>query len=414
MKNRAKKIIIAAMCIIAAVVLLLSLRNPAEMTDKVEREITVSENGVTIPKAEVYLGSGMMDMEAFFIYNGRVYVQFYDGKVSSGSDIIGEHLGKSKGRIDEWTARDGYTELAGSVVGDFYSVKGYNPEFMLCMRESDGDTSLYINNNDITVKYGRELFEDRLYISDGADVSYESRVSVTSNGGKIYKLDENTVDEFVQDICEAEFIPTAEAHINDSWQYNIYLKKEDGINICFSLCRDGYVTLDGMSSICVKLPDKSYEKLINRLNRNEDAELAEAEEKDEITLEDCMNDKELGRFIPKYIPDGFESDYMYINYYIDSASGKIIGTKEISIGYSHRNDDRISYGITVTWLSEYGQTPGWAGPLIDREDLTAEKISEFAKDNTSLGINCGDVMVIVSIYRIDAETACEIFKSVKY
>ena len=70
---------------------------------------------------------------------------------NDSSKIVGEYLGTATGLIDEWTPRDGYVELAGSVEGDFYSVKGYEPSFLLCMQK-EGTVSLYVREGG-TVSY---------------------------------------------------------------------------------------------------------------------------------------------------------------------------------------------------------------------------------------------------------------------
>ena len=64
-------------------------------------------------------------MLAFFIYQGRCYVQYE--WIDHGDALVGEYLGTATGLIDEWTPQEGYVDLAGSVQGDFYAVNGYDP-----------------------------------------------------------------------------------------------------------------------------------------------------------------------------------------------------------------------------------------------------------------------------------------------
>ena len=154
----------AAACVCLIVAGVFVWKQPSEsLADANENSggITVSEDGVTIPPLNVTLSSNAeMDMIGFFIYQGRCYVQYE--WIYEDVDLIGEHLGTAIGSIDEWTPKDGYVELAGSVRGDFYSVKGFDPAFMLCMREADGAIATYVCNNGITLKTGRDLYEDCL------------------------------------------------------------------------------------------------------------------------------------------------------------------------------------------------------------------------------------------------------------
>ena len=149
-----------------------------------------TEDGVSLPAMEVSLdkdGNGETDMIGFFIYQGRVYSQ-YDW-VSGDADIIGEHLGTAAGLIDEWTPKDGYVELAGSVQGDFYAVKGYDPSVMLCMRQAAGEIELYVCSTGITMKYGAELFRDRLHLAeDIAGIRFETRDSWFNGREEQYRL----------------------------------------------------------------------------------------------------------------------------------------------------------------------------------------------------------------------------------
>ena len=66
-----------------------------------------------------------------FCWSSLYYENF-----SEAEGIVGEHLGTVTGMIDEWTPEEGYVDFAGSICGDFYSVKGYDPEFMLCISDS--------------------------------------------------------------------------------------------------------------------------------------------------------------------------------------------------------------------------------------------------------------------------------------
>ena len=147
-------------------------------------------------------------MIGFFIYEGRCYVQYRE--IYEDVDLIDKHLGTVTGLIDEWTPEDEYVDFAGSAQGDFYSVKGYDPSFMLCMREPDGAINLFICNNGITLKYGSELFEDRLHLAGNySKVVFESYDSWNYGKEELFRLEgkDETVSRFVECLDEAEFIP---------------------------------------------------------------------------------------------------------------------------------------------------------------------------------------------------------------
>ena len=249
--------------------------------------ITVSENGVTIPKMKVSLSaSEAADMIAFFIYQGRCYVHyewFYDD-----ADLVGEYLGTATGLIDEWTPKEGYVELAGSIGGDFYSVKGYDPSFMLCMKEASANVvDTYICNNGITLKYGSELYEDRLHLSGSiASVQYESRDSWYFSRGERYQMNSvnDIVLDFIQEMDSAQFVPSnsvpldkGKTNMAETESYHLYFCMENGTTVHLRLSENGYVRFQGMWDLCVQVPEESCRALLGLLDSRADSVAVEVE-----------------------------------------------------------------------------------------------------------------------------------------
>lgn len=239
----------------------------------------VSEEGITIPAMEVSLSkevAAMSDMIGFFIYEGRCYV--YYENFSEAEGIVGEHLGTVTGMIDEWTPEEGYVDFAGSIRGDFYSVKGYAPEFMLCTKEANGVVSTYICNNGITVKYGKELYEDRLHLSGNiTGVQFESRESWFYSKGELYELDKAQayIREFIEKLGEEEFLFCQDVAVQEGWEhmvdseiYHMYFNMKDGTKVHLRLHENGYVRFQGLWDLCVQIPEESYDKLIDAFVQN--------------------------------------------------------------------------------------------------------------------------------------------------
>lgn len=239
----------------------------------------VSEKGISIPALEVSLAketAAMSDMIGFFIYEGRCYV--YYENFSEAEDVVGEYLGTVTGMIDEWTPEEGYVDFAGSIRGDFYSVKGYDPKFMLCTKEANGIVTMYICNNGITLKYGKELYEDRLHLSGNiTGVQYESRDSWFYSKEEVYELDkeEAYIREFIEKLDAEEFLLCQDIaeqeglqHMVDSEVYHLYFYKKDGTKIHLRLHENGYVRFQGFWDVCVKIPEECYDKLIDAFMQN--------------------------------------------------------------------------------------------------------------------------------------------------
>lgn len=374
-------------------------------------------DGVTIPKREVSLSAEQSaDMLRFFIYRGNCYVE-YD-RIYDDADIIGKRLGTATGLIDEWTPQDKYVELAGSVKGDFYEVKGYDPSFMLCMKHGDGSISLFVRDSGLTLKYGSELYTDRLHLAGNyASVQYESHDSWFNSRHELYRL--NASDDLIRDLIDglnaAEFVPYDETEniYSETASYHLYFKMQDGTTVHLLLWKDGYVIYQGLWGAFVQLQKDSYNKLLEVLENHTGAVPAEPRSV-EKTAEDCVNDPELGRYVPSYAPKNMKMERAEILYYLDPETAKETGTKELTIEYSDSDDEAKWYAITVTWVSEYGKN-GWAGPMIDASELKEDSVSKKGSSIDSmimLGIRCGAVSVVLKATNLDAETAYQILKSV--
>ena len=273
--------------------------------------LTVSEDGVTIAPMEVDLAANTTaNMIGFFIYQGRCYVQYE--RIYDDVDIIGERLGTAAGLIDEWTPKEGYVELAGSVGGDFYAVKGYDPAFMLCMKETTGEITTYICNNGITLKYGSELYEDRLHLSGNIEsVEYESRASWYYGRGERYRMDEvgGAVLDFIAGLDGAEFIPydsvpldKGKTYIAETELYHLHFRMRDGMTVHLRLHENGYVRFDGVLPLCAQVPEEAFNALLSLLDGRAGSTAVEVEPVG-TTPEGCRNDPELGRYVPAYAPE---------------------------------------------------------------------------------------------------------------
>lgn len=386
-------------------------------------KITVSEDGVTIPPMEVTLAADVeADMIGFFIYQGRCYVQY--GGIDGNVDILGEYLGTATGLIDEWTPKEGYVELAGSVKGDFYTVKGYDPSFMLCMKESTGSISTYICNSGITLKYGSELYEDRLHLSDGIRVvEYESRFSWYYSKGELFQMDQvgEVVTNFIRDLDCAQFVPCDSIPLSlgqtafaDTELYHMYFRMKDGNTVLLRLHENGYVRFDGMWALCVQVPAESYDALLALLDSHTDSVAVEGVSCVGPTLEDCLNYASFGSYVPSYVPAGFDLGYADIYHYPDHQSVDEISTGQIWLDYANSKNMNSCYSIVITWVDEHKQF--WSAPLLSPAELNVESIMEHMDSNSGsleLALQLDKVAIVIIANGMDAETVYQIMSSVQ-
>lgn len=410
----------AGICLVIAVT---AIWHTAMPSDEKKEGAIVSENGITIPQMEVSLSANeAADMIGFFIYQGRCYVQYE--WIYEDVDIVGEYLGTATGMIDEWTPKDGYVDFAGSVRGDFYSVQGYDPSFMLCIKDATGAVCTYICNTGITLKYGAELYEDRLHLSDYESVQYESRVSWYEGLGECYELDqENGIDiiqKFMEQLNQAEFMLCADIPLEENTSlidmeiYHMYFKMKDGTTIHLRLYENGYVRFQGLLDVCVQIPAEYYDPLVALMDGRVGSEVDSAPDSMGTTVEDCKNDPELGAYVPNHVPEDMRLEQAHIYYYLDQKTGDETGTKEIYLYYVGLTNPDQSYTITITWADEYGEN-GWAGPMVDSADLDLDTILEHLETEVpegyspsrypviDIGVWHEDVSVVISARAVDPE-----------
>lgn len=229
--------------------------------------------GITIPPVKVELPEKgtSTDMSLFFIYQGRFYAEYEHLK--GQDDLVGEYVATVTPSIDEWTSGEDYLELTGTMGGEVYTVKGMNPEFMLCSRFDDYVIT-YINSSGLTLKTGVDLFEERLCLTGNyRSVEFETRESRHYSKDEVYALGgehEAAVSRFVEAMNEAEFmwakdIPLGEGQnniYNDKEIYHLYFRMDSGMTVHLSLFEGGYVMFAGLRSVCVQVETEAFDALI--------------------------------------------------------------------------------------------------------------------------------------------------------
>jgi len=238
-----------------------------------------SLRAVHIPAMKAELGvpkDVQMDMLAFFIYEGRCYVQ--DQYYEKGLSLVGDYVGTSVGLIDEWTAEDGYVDYAGSIAGDFYEVKGYDPSFMLCMKFDNGAVETFIHNNGISLGKGSDLIEDRLHLKDNVEkVTFKTQEewnhSLQDEKNHILSEEyDELINRFLESFSSDDFVHIKDTPLDNngigsyhhnSDNYHITFYTEDGLRFEFTLYEDGYTRFQGFGEVCVQIDPSLYEEIIS-------------------------------------------------------------------------------------------------------------------------------------------------------
>ena len=263
-------------------------KNQQDITN-VENKMNGSMSGepgktVTIPAVEYdpkedYSNA---DMVPLVVFHGGIYTftYCYEGKEAEKiKGLLGEYVGTASAGIDEWSDPSAYEqELAGTVGGKIYTVKGYDPEFRLCneieiSKEAGGGYTYFFLErlNGITLSKGKELFEDRLHLSENTDKILWVSHAAWNQGVKAEEdaaISPELWNRFLAEADQAGFVdmltPCLEDHNNDIYsteQAHLTLQMKDGTVTILRLFAGGYVGYDGLGWYFAKLPGETFDEV---------------------------------------------------------------------------------------------------------------------------------------------------------
>lgn len=206
-----------------------------------------SGQGVTIPESQGIPGNGALS-------SFRCPALFYDGREYCGTAFLsdGSLLGACLGTVETplgeaeygnlqrllstpvGAAYEDYYEPAGTTAGDFFSVEGYDPEFLLCMEES-GQLRLFLSGEGRTFFTGEDLF-GKLFSSKGRGKRLALGTDSKSLSGE--------PEDFLQALCQSPAVPKSE--IPQEIPREMVLELTDGVSLPLELYSDGSIVLSGL------------------------------------------------------------------------------------------------------------------------------------------------------------------------
>ena len=224
----------------------------------------------------------MYDMIGTLVYNGSIYTQtenqYMDLEAEQRANLLGDYLGHATMSLDEWSSFEEYDkEFASTYEGDVYSVKGYDPDFRVCIRyeeEYDGEKHLFLffleRLNDITINTGYDVFEARLKVREKfVGYKWESHDD-WDNARNIYhdlELDEEDWARFMDMVDTCKFVNTWDPDTKSSSIYrtdnqiHLYIQLDDGLKVHMRLIEGGYVGYQELGWDFVKIPEDIFNKV---------------------------------------------------------------------------------------------------------------------------------------------------------
>ena len=224
---------------------------------------------ITLPEPDPMVE---MDMTGLVVYKGGIYTQaadFYGADAESLQNLVGNYLGHASGTIDEWSTQDEYAvEFASTIAGDVYTVRGYSPDFRICMawKASDADGIQILERlNGIDVSTGADIYEERLHMNGRITGIRYQTYGDWNNGRRIYyPLDEiDGLDAFLEALNEGQLQYVYDDdhgfYRNTRAQTFLYLDLDDGTTVPLRLIEGGWVGYAPMGWYFIQLPAEIFD-----------------------------------------------------------------------------------------------------------------------------------------------------------
>lgn len=301
-KTKNKKVfykIALASCAAFAILAIIITKNISvnrDIKNDIQVKITISStDGIKISKLEIpeiATTEEMCQAYAYMVYNNQIYTSAEIIPIDKKENLVGEYLGEIKNILNEYFESDYYKNATSTGLPQFndfmkemmakypntiladwpgkvYAVKGYNTDFRICyLNEVNNQIIIYERLNDITLKYGKDLFEERLHLKEYYDfVEYQYHQDWNegkSNFRRFTEVTSEDIEKFINEINNAEFIDGTNIDIYSTKkkQAHLYFRMKDGTTVDIRLNEDGYISYGGWHErIFIKLNTDTFEKI---------------------------------------------------------------------------------------------------------------------------------------------------------
>lgn len=246
----------------------MTLLNPFHSSLVLSQDVAEEKKIITkihLPKTNIeeYLSADYIN--PYIYYNGHYYFPYLQ---TSDIDLLGSYLETTISNDYKYYVESDISDGINVYSTDIYSVNGYDSDFMICMPFGDRYLIL-INNNDYTISYGHDIFEEKLHMQGRCEsISYISHDNyINPDIEHIYRSGNirKPPIQFLESIMNSQWFYSEDVLLDKAALYHVGYKLEDGINIRFILYEDGYVEFEGIPGACVKVNKFLLNKMIFHL-----------------------------------------------------------------------------------------------------------------------------------------------------
>lgn len=228
--------------------------------------------GVELYKREVSLERyyyDRIDVRSFLTYEGTVYTRYF--APDTGKALRGEYLGEvlPVNMVEGWKQGDPYPDFVTFSPGKVYTVRGYDPQFLLAVDTLAYELELYYCPRLDKVRTGREIFGKQFHLREKMktlilwknvnDVIEQRKIDIDAC--------RNLMNRVVKELMRARFEPFDPAECPG--QFSVWLEDENGLPVGLEIREQGYVQflpLFTKESAALKLQEDTYRELEAFLN----------------------------------------------------------------------------------------------------------------------------------------------------
>lgn len=352
---------------------------------------------VYVPRAENEEpeGDSAASTVGCFNYNGRIYLHTVMLPLDCG--LKGDKLGsismdrKNFYRLQDWEPG------RGNIDEVIYEVKGFDPSFVVCSVNPGYGLNIYMNDNDITLTSGADLFETRYHLRErlsSLTYGYDGEYNPIEDK-RYFRLDRAFPEETAalldaldasEPLLWGDPVSDTETLTFDYFNRSVteeYLLRADigGMLARIGLREDGLVRVYGFNEVVFRA-DRDAVSAVIELMKNKQGEEVDPPRSFYKNYEDLKNDPELGSAVPGRMPEGFRENGASIGYNANYSTGEVLSTREMYISFSRQSAGGNAYismefGRASSVVNEYGSAAKWFVPA---SEFTEENIRVYSEN----------------------------------
>lgn len=234
---------------------------------------TPLQEGVYLPKIKLSEPKPgvIVDMVGLIVYRGNIYTWTDSLSLTKEQEaaLRGEHLGRTKGNINEWSEQDDYATEFASAIGEeeVYAMKDYDVDFRIMTSDGEGNVGIYERLNDIWLATGEDLF-GKMKLKGRLEAIFWQSFDEWDNGAKNWRvadISEEAADAFLDGLYRSEYLEKA------GWRELApkfcCLTLTDGTQVRLMLLQGGYIKYLGMGGNGVfQMEDSSFSAVYDALS----------------------------------------------------------------------------------------------------------------------------------------------------